>query len=32
MLVTMTHDHVEALMEERIRYHTSHNRNRKRNR
>ncbi len=31
MFVTMTHDHVEALMEERIRYHTRRNR-RKRNR
>lgn len=28
MLVTMTHDQVEALLDERIRYHAKHKRNR----
>ena len=30
MLVTMTYDHDEALLEERIRYHNGHPRNKKR--
>lgn len=29
MLVTMTHDHVEALMEERIRYYTKNKKRRR---